>query len=149
MKLSDILFEGDMSSVVLYHGTLRSNLEDILSNGLSVHEGWGGAGTSGVYLTKSIDGALYWAKLAYMREIEEDLEAHKFDRKYGKKINDLLVVLKVTIPADKVDNLRADMEQAEDYGFEGDPEDWRGSLDVIGDVMYSGVVPSEWIQVVS
>ena len=46
-----------------------------------------------------------------------------------------------------MDNLRADMEQAEDYGFEGESEDWQQSLDVIGDVMYAGDIPSAWISV--
>ena len=147
MKLSEILFEEveqDMP-VVLYHGTLRSRLDSIMEQGLQGGAGWGGAGTHGVYLSGTPDGALYWAKIAYMSEQEEDLEPERFDRKYGKDADKLLVVLEVRIPAEAVDNLRADMEQAEEYGFEGDAEDWQAGLEEIGDVMYEGNIPSEWI----
>ena len=147
IKLSSILFEGEDKPVILYHGTLRSRLDSIMSGGLKAGSGWGGAGTHGVYLSGSPAGALYWAKIAYMSEQEEGMEPEKFDRKYGKDQDKLLVVLKVRVPSEATENLRADMEQAEDYGFEGEPEDWQSGLAEIGDVMYLGDVPAEWISV--
>lgn len=147
MKLSKILFEEQEQPVVLYHGTLRSRLASIMSEGLRSGSGWGGAGTHGVYLSGSPAGALYWAKIAYMSEQEEAMEPERFDRKYGKDVDKLLVVLEVKIPKEATKNLRADMEQAEDYGFEGDAEDWQAGLAEIGDVMYDGDIPSSWITV--
>ena len=148
MKLSEILFESDLGgSVVLYHGTLRSNLESIMQDGLRKSSGWGGAGTTGVYLSRSPKGALYWAKIAYMNAQEDSMEPERFDRKYGKQEKDLLVVLRVEIPVEQTKNLKADMEQAEEYGFEGAPEDWQEGLEVIGDVMYNGDIPREWIRI--
>ena len=137
----------DNETVTLYHGTLKENVPSILSGGLKVSSGWGGAGTEGVYLSKTPSGAEYWAKIAYMSKNEESLEPEKFDRKYGDKKQDLISILRIVIPTAEMDNLRADMEQAEDYGFEGESEDWQQSLDVIGDVMYAGDIPSNWITV--
>lgn len=137
----------DNETVTLYHGTLKENVPSILSGGLKVSSGWGGAGTEGVYLSKTPSGAEYWAKIAYMSKNEESLEPEKFDRKYGDKKQDLISILRIVIPTSEMDNLRADMEQAEDYGFEGESEDWQQSLDVIGDVMYAGDIPSTWISV--
>lgn len=135
--------------VVLYHGTLRKLLAQIQQQGLKPSVGWGGADTEGVYLSKTTNGALYWAKLAYQNSIGGRLEADRFDRNNSKQQNDILVVLRVNIPYTHVSNLRADMEQAEDYGFDGDELDWQASLQQIGDVRYEGVIPSAWIQVVS
>ena len=137
----------DNETVTLYHGTLKENVPSILSGGLKVSSGWGGAGTEGVYLSKTPSGAEYWAKIAYMSANEEGYEPEKFDRKYGDKKQDLISILRIVIPAAEMDNLRADMEQAEDYGFKGESEDWRESLNVIGDVMYDGDIPSSWITV--
>ena len=145
-RLLEYLLENN-ETVTLYHGTLKENVPSILSGGLKVSSGWGGAGTEGVYLSKTPSGAEYWAKIAYMSKNEESLEPEKFDRKYGDKKQDLISILRIVIPTSEMDNLRADMEQAEDYGFEGESEDWQQSLDVIGDVMYAGDIPSAWISV--
>ena len=53
--------------------------------------------------------------------------------------------MSVTIPPEAIRNLRADMEQAEDVRFKGEPMDWEASLDQIGDVMYDGEVPAAWV----
>lgn len=132
--------------VVLYHGTLRDRVPAILDRGIDVGEGWGGAGTSGVFLSGSRDGALYWAKMAFLREKGEKLEAARFDRKWGARQDDLLAVLEVRIPACQLARLKADMEQAEDVGFEGDEDDWRASLREIGDVRFDGPVPAAWVK---
>jgi hypothetical protein len=137
--------QAQASSVTLYHGTLRKNLKAIMTHGLTESSGWGGAGTSGVYLSSTKEGALYWAKMAYMREIEEEMELARFDRRYGKNANQLLAVLTVTIPPEALQNLQADMEQAEDVEYDGDPADWQASLDQIGDARFQGRVPPEWI----
>lgn len=139
----------DNDSVILYHGTLKENVPLILSGGLKKHSGWGDAGTEGVYLSKTRSGAEYWAKIAYMSANEEGYEPEIFDRKYGDKKEDLISILRIVIPASETKNLKADMEQAEEYGFEGESEDWQQSLDVIGDVMYAGVIPSNWISVLT
>jgi len=52
----------------------------------------------------------------------------------------------VKVPGIALRHLRADLEQAEDVGFDGAPEDWQASLNEIGDVMYAGPVPGEWIK---
>ena len=129
--------------IVLYHGTLRKNLDSIKKKGIEVNEGWGGYGVSGVFLSKHKESALYWAKLAYMIKKGEEMDREKFDRKYKE---DVLAILEIKIPWDKTHNLKADMEQAEEYAFEGEPEDWKESLDIIGDVVYTNVIPPEWIE---
>lgn len=131
-------------SVVLFHGTPRSKLKEILKTGLEPSPGWV-TGAEGVYLSKTRDGALYWAKLAFMAAREETLEIARFDRRYGKDVEKLLAIVSVTIPESGLVHLRADMEQAEDVGFEGEAGDWTASLDEIGDAMFVERVPAAWI----
>lgn len=128
--------------VTLFHGTLASCAEKILREGLVASSGWGGAGTHGVYLSGSLDGAFYWAKLAYLRERGEKLEAARFNSKYSY---DNIKVIVVKIPEKAFDKLRADMEQSEDYCFNGSEMDWEDSLEKIGDVMFAGNIPSDWL----
>lgn len=133
-------------ATVFYHGAPRKALASILKKGLEPSEGWGGAGTFGVYLAGTPEGALYWAKLAWQRAHDEKMEASRFDRKYGDRVGELLAVVEVRIPPEAIKNLKADMEQAEDVGFEGDASDWEASLKEIGDVMYDGSVPAAWVR---
>jgi len=135
--------------VFLYHGSILGRVPSILARGIDVGEGWGGAGTSGVFLSGSPEGALYWAKMAFLRDRGEKLEVASFDRKYGPRMHKLIAVLGVRIPASETGRLRADMEQAEDVGFEGTDEDWEASLDQIGDVRFDGQVPLEWIELLA
>ncbi len=133
-------------SITFWHGTQRKKLAKVLESGLEPSEGWGGAGTFGVYLAGSPESALYWAKTAFMLAKGEKLDVGRFDFKYGDRVDELLAIVSVTIPPEAITNLRADMEQAEDVGFEGDPDDWEASLDEIGDVMYDGKIPAKWVR---
>jgi len=137
-------------SLILYHGTTKDRLPEIKRQGLLPSYGWGMAGTKGVYLTKYKDVAKYWAKLRFLGSLQEQgeniqVEETFFDRKFGDKSDDLLAVLQVTIPPNKLSNLFADMEQAEDVGFSGEDSDWELSLKEIGDVRYNGKIPPTWI----
>lgn len=38
------------------------------------------------------------------------------------------------------------MEQAEDYGYEGDEDDWQAAVKEIGDVRYAGHIPPTWLR---
>lgn len=129
----------------LYHGTTVKYVPDILEQGLEEAEGWGGAGTVGVFLSGTPEGALYWAKLAYMRFNDEKMEAHRFDRDHGHHADDLVAVLVVDIPEHSEDELRADQEQFEDVMMDFSPYDWRQSLEKIGDVRFNGSIPPQWI----
>lgn len=129
----------------LFHGTLIELVPTILEHGIDRGEGWGGAGTSGAFLSGTPKGALYWAKMAYQREHGEKLEAHRFDRDHGGEVDRLLSVLVVQVPDAKTELLRADEEQFEDVHADFPPEDWRRSLEVIGDVRFDGEIPPEWI----
>jgi hypothetical protein len=130
----------------LFHGTLRENLPEILRDGISVGEGWGGAGTSGVFLSRTREGALYWAKLAWQRANEEKLEVERFDRRFPNPY-EVLAVVEVEIPPDCLVSLKADLEQEEDMNLDQplDPDDWQASLDLIGDVRFDGPVRPEWL----
>jgi hypothetical protein len=129
----------------LFHGTLIRNVPEILSNGIEVGEGWGGAGTSGAFLSGTPQGALYWAKMAYLREQGEKLEIYKFDRDHRGKADELLAVVAVEIPEDETARLMADQEQFEDVHAHFDPTDWRESLKAIGDVRFDGPIPADWV----
>lgn len=131
--------------MILFHGTLLKNIPAIMGRGISRGEGWGGAGTSGVFLSGTPEGALYWAKMAYQREHGEKFEIHSFDRDHGREIDDLLAVVAVMIPQDAYALLRADEEQFEDVRADFPATDWRRSLEVIGDVRFDEVIPREWI----
>lgn len=135
----------DTTALTLYHGTLKSAVPNILEQGLNPSSGWGGAGTEGVYLAGSIDSAKYWALFAYAREQEIDFELTDRLLKLEARTMRNIAILEVRIPQDQLANLQADMEQAEDVQYEGDPEDWRASLEQIGDVMYRGTIPPSWI----
>lgn len=131
-------------TIKLYHGTLKKNLKNIMSEGLVPSAGWGGAGTEGVYLSQSIDGADYWAVFAFAIDRDIDMEYERIRNKAQKHI----AILEISIPEDKIENLRADMEQAEDFHFEGDPTDWQASLEQMGDAMYDGTIPPSWIKII-
>lgn len=131
--------------VTLFHGTLLEYVPAILERGIERGEGWGGAGTSGAFLSGTPQGALYWAKMAYQREHSGKLEAHRFDRDHGHEADNLLSVLAVQVPDGQTELLRADEEQFEDVHADFPPEDWRQSLKVIGDVRFEGEVPPTWI----
>jgi hypothetical protein len=130
---------------VLFHGTLVQHVPAILEHGIERGEGWGGAGTSGAFLSGSLEGALYWAKIAYQREHGEKVEPERFDRVHGHEADQLIAVVAVQVPDDQVDRLRADEEQFEDVGADFPPDDWRQSLEKIGDVRFDGELPPEWI----
>lgn len=80
--------------------------------------------------------------MGYLAKMGEKLEPNRFERKFNKNI---LAVVKVKIPGIYIKNLRADIEQAEDYGEEIDEHDWQGALRIIGDILYKGAIPPEWI----
>lgn len=137
---------------VLYHGTPKANVPGILKRGIRLCEGWGGAGTSGVYLSGTIDGAIYWAKVAWLRDHHHDVDTERFER-YCPQADKCIAVLKVTIPPSHVCCLRADMEQYEDVQLPpeyNDPKqfekDWQASLRYIRDVRFTGKIPPEWIE---
>lgn len=130
---------------ILFHGTLKEHLPVILEQGISQGEGWGGAGTSGAFLSKTQGGALYWAKMAYQREHGGKLEAYSFNRDHGRGADDLLAVLAVQIPDAQINRLKADEEQFEDVHADFPADDWRQSLEKIGDVRFEGEIPREWI----
>jgi hypothetical protein len=129
----------------LFHGTLIENIPEILSNGIEAGEGWGGAGTSGAFLSGTPAGALYWAKMAYQRTNSEKMEVHRFDRDHGQEVDHLLAVVAVEIPEDETGRLMADEEQFEDVLARFDPTDWRESLKAIGDVRFDGPIPADWV----
>lgn len=129
----------------LFHGTLVQNIPEILANGIEVGEGWGGAGTSGAFLSGTPEGALYWAKIAYQREHGEKLEVYNFGRAHGHEADRLVAVVAVEIPEDEAGRLMADEEQFEDVQASFDPTDWRESLRVIGDVRFDGPIPPDWV----
>jgi hypothetical protein len=130
----------------LYHGTLVQNLPRIFAEGIRQGEGWGGAGTVGTFLSGEPEGALYWAKMAYQRSVGGDLEAEMFDRFHFGHADELIAVVAVEIPDDRTDDLKADEEQFEDVLADFSPDDWRQSLEKIGDVRFNGPIPSDWIQ---
>ena len=139
--------------VVLYHGTFKPFVPSILKDGLTPATGWGGANTTGVFLSGSPEGARYWGRYAAASNLDLDGDgdadfdgnAERYERRFPSLPH--VQVLRVTVPANKVKNLRADMEQAEDVGFEGGAADWQESLAAIGDVMYAGPIPAAWIEV--
>jgi hypothetical protein len=131
---------------VLYHGTTTEALPSILSGGLKVVPGWGGAGTEGVYLSNSKTGALMWAMSSLLSKTGEGGDPSRFFRKHSL---DELALVEVRIPESELENLKADMEQAEDYQYDGEEDDWQASLDQIGDVRFDGPVPASWITALS
>jgi GNAT superfamily N-acetyltransferase len=140
--------------VVLYHGTFNDFVPSILRDGLTPSVGWGGANTEGVFLSGTPEGAQYWGRYAAANNLDLDKDGDADfggdAERYARAFPNLphITLLKVTVPASHLHNLRADMEQAEDVGFEGKPTDWRGSLKAIGDVMYAGSIPAGWLEVV-
>jgi hypothetical protein len=130
----------------LYHGTLVENLPHIYAKGIEKGEGWGGAGTTGVFLSGTPEGALYWAKMAYQRAVGGHLEADVFDSIHRDDANELIAVVEVGIPERETGLLMADEEQFEDVLADFSPYDWRQSLEKIGDVRFDGHIPADWIQ---
>lgn len=135
-------------SITLYHGTLREDLPNILISGLKPFEGWAYGSTTGVFLSQNPETALGWAKMRYQFKNEFRLEVTRFEDEHTiGETDQLLVILEVTIPSSQFGLLRADMEQAEDVGFEGGPLDWEKSLQDIGDVAFNAIIPVSWIHI--
>lgn len=131
--------------MIFFHGTLLENVPNLLDRGIEPTEGWGGAGTVGVFLSGTPDGALYWAKLAYQRNHGGKMEIDRFDREHAQELDNLVAILAVEIPSDSFDGLWGDEEQYEDVDAEIHPQDWRGSLREIGDIRFDGPIPPQWI----
>ena len=76
-----------------------------------------------------------------------DLDTERYEHHLeGEGGKNPIVILEVRIPDPYLQNLKADMEQAEDYQFDGEADDWKLSLEQIGDVMYEGSIPASWIR---
>lgn len=129
---------------VLYHGTSREAADSIARQGILPSEGWGGAGTEGVYLSSSKTGALMWAMSSLLSKKDEGGDPSKFFARGHSA--DELVLLEVRIPDNRLSDLKADMEQAEDYQYDGTEDDWEASLDQIGDVRFDGPIPAAWVK---
>lgn len=133
--------------MTLYHGTLSDNLDSIYKRGIDVGEGWGGSGTSGVFLAADPKTALYWGQVAAVREYndsednEESLGYDEYDRlpRSMKKA----VVVEVHVPKGEVHRLLPDMEQAEDFGLE-DPST-QESLEIMRSAVFPERIPASWL----
>lgn len=132
---------------VLYHGTTKKAASKILKSGIKTTVGWGGANSEGVFLSGSKTGALMWAMSSLLSKNDEGGDPSKFFAR-GYSLDDLALI-EVHVSADKLSDLKADMEQAEDYQYDGDEDDWEASLDQIGDVRFDGSVPASWLKEVS
>lgn len=128
IRISDlrrIIREVAGEPVVLYHGTLRTNLPKILRDGLRSGFGWG-AEKAGVFLSANVENAAYWARRSHATKVlglGRDAEL--------PLINDSeIAVLRVTIPADFTENLR----------------ERRTSFSKPEDMQYVGDIPPEWIR---
>lgn len=130
----------------LYHGTLVKYVPEILEKGIEEAEGWGGASTVGAFLSGTPQGALYWAKMKHQMMNDERVEVHIFDRDHGHEADNLLAVLLVEVPSSEEYRLKADQEQFEDVMADFSPNDWRQSLEKIGDVRFDGSIPPGWIR---
>ena len=129
--------------VVLYHGTYQDFVPSILKSGLTAAAGWGGANTHGVFLSGTVEGGRSWGRYAAATEMGMSGDAERYTQQYPDLPH--VRVFRVVIPANKVKNLRADMEQAEEYDYGGKSTDWQASLLIIGDVMYKGEIPASWV----
>lgn len=116
---------------VLYHGTLRSNVQSILTTGLRAGAGWGGAEKPGVFLSSTPEDALYWAKMSMLGRMGLDSEAESFDLIEKEGLMDQLAVMRVEVPAEDTISLV--------------PR--RTSFSLPNDMQFVGSVPREWIDV--
>lgn len=118
---------------VLYHGTLRSNVNSILATGLRAGKGWGGAAKPGVFLSATPEDALYWSKMSMLGRMGLDTEAESFDILEKEGLMGQLAVLRVEVPADATGSLV--------------PR--RTSFSLSNDMQFVGSIPPEWISVES
>lgn len=86
-----------------------------------------------------------WAMSSLLSKEGEGGDPSRFFRKH--KLEEL-ALLEVRIPEDELANLKADMEQAEDYQFDGEEDDWQAALEQIGDVRFDKKIPASWLKVV-
>ena len=112
--------------LTFYHGTLRDAVPSILRVGLRAGEGWGGGAAPGVFLSKSHESALYWAKISLLKKLGLPQVPSNFP---GLDESET-VVLQVSVPPEEVGNVV--------------PRQKRFNLP--GDSQYVGSVPPQWIK---
>ena len=136
----------------LFHGTLAEFVPSILSEGIRTTRG-AVVGDEGVFLSATPEAAEYWAKYLFqMRAGTRGRQLFEHDMEdAGLAKSDVIAIIAVDIPSSSLEFLAADMNQAEP-GRPGDawetpldPDDWRRSLSLIGDVVFRGSIPPEWI----
>lgn len=118
--------------MVLYHGTLRDNVESILSGGLKAGGGWGGAAKPGVFLSPTPEDASYWAKMTLLRKLGMPKDNAYFDQLTDYDMEEI-VILKIRIPSEEAGNV---IER-------------RMSFSLPNDLQYVGSIPPEWISVLT
>lgn len=118
---------------ILYHGTLRSNVNSILGTGLRASKGWGGAEKPGVFLSSTPGDALYWAKMAMLGRMGLDTDSKSFDILEKEGLLNQLAVLRVEVPPEA----------------DGSLVPRRTSFSLPNDMQFVGSIPAEWISVES
>lgn len=116
---------------ILYHGTLRSNVNSILASGLRAGKGWGEAKKEGVFLSSSPENAMYWAKMSLLAKIGLNTDSSMFDEIEDRDLLDQLAILRVEVPAEFSKYLVPRIT----------------SFARPNDMQFEGAVPPEWISV--
>tara|TARA_Y100000034_G_scaffold25708_4_gene30563 strand:+ start:3482 stop:3832 length:351 start_codon:yes stop_codon:yes gene_type:complete len=88
--------------------------------------------SEGVFLAASAKEATRWAMYHHSCLYED--ERGRCDP----------VVLKLEIPCSEMGELRPDMEQSEDFGYDEDTP-WRNAMKMSGSVLFAGVIPLSWV----
>lgn len=126
--IREFAIRGDHPTV-LYHGTLRSNVNSILATGLRAGAGWGGAAKPGVFLSSSPEDAMYWAKMSMATRMGLDTEPEALDLIEKQGLMDQLAVLRIEVPS----------------GESGSLVPRKTSFSLPNDMQFVGSVPPEWI----
>ena len=121
--------QADSRQSVFYHGTIKSNLPSILKTGLKATEGWGGTAKPGVFISPTIDDAIYWAKMGMLKKLGLPPDKANFN----KVSDDDVAIIKIQVPPDRmidvIERKKKEFSLPDDKQFVGSiPKEWLSVL---------------------
>lgn len=124
--IREFLIVESSQQLIFYHGTLPQYVSSILKTGLRATEGWGGVAAPGVFLSRTIEDAEFWARMSALKSKGLPQKEEYFSEVRSEEI----AVLEISIPPEEMSNL---VPRRKEFNLEGD-------------MQFVGPIPPQWLQ---